>query len=267
MPNGAPGAQVRQVTSAEADTNITWTRDDRLISDQANVLNLIDPATGSKTVVPGQAVTGAPWACGDDGSVVFMRFQSGVQNIWRMDSTGSNFKQITKGKLDTYPICSQDGKWLFFLQQSGERILAKVPADGGSPQVISDLPISGTFDVSPDGKIAAFPTLQHSGEHKEMLAVVDTDAGKVLKMVEFERQRFGLVHFSRDGKAVIYPVRNGGVDNLWLQPLDGSKGKQITDFTSEHIFDFHWSIDGKQLALVRGHTDADVVLIRDSSNN
>jgi Tol biopolymer transport system component len=81
--------------------------------------------------------------------------------------------------------------------------------------------------------------------------------------VEFERPRSGLLHFSRDGKAVIYPSRETGVDNLWLQPLDGSKGKQITDFTSEHIFDFHWSFDGKQLAFVRGHTDADVVLIRD----
>ena len=60
--------------------------------------------------------------------------------------------------------------------------------------------------------------------------------------------RFGLVRFSRDGKAVVYPIRENGVDNLWLQPLDGSKGKQITDFTSEHIYDFHWSFDGKQLA-------------------
>jgi len=40
--------------------------------------------------------------------------------------------------------------------------------------------------------------------------------------------------------------------------------KQITDFTSEHIYDFHWSFDGSKLALVRGHTDADVVLIRNS---
>ncbi len=112
-----------------------------------------------------------------------------------------------------------------------------------------------------------FPLLQHSGEHKEKLDVVETDAGKVAKQVGFERPRFGLLHFSRDGKAVVYPTRVNGVDNLWLQPLDGSKGRQITDFTSERIFDFHWSFDGKQLALVRGHTDADVVLIRDSKSS
>jgi hypothetical protein len=55
--------------------------------------------------------------------------------------------------------------------------------------------------------------------------------------------------------------RDKGIDNLWLQPLDGSKGKQLTDFTSERVWDFHWSLDGSKLALVRGHTDADVVLI------
>jgi Tol biopolymer transport system component len=149
------------------------------------------------------------------------------------------------------------------MELGGGQKLAKAPIDGGPSQVLSESPSVGLFDVSPDGKLAAFPTLEHSGEHKEMLALVDTDGGKAAKVVEFERPRFGLLHFSRDGKGVIYPVRQNGVDNLWLQPLDGSKGKQITDFTSEHIFDFHWSFDGKQLALVRGHTDADVVLIRD----
>jgi Tol biopolymer transport system component len=71
------------------------------------------------------------------------------------------------------------------------------------------------------------------------------------------------IHFSRDGKSVVYPVRQNGVDNLWQQPLDGSAGKQLTSFKAEHIWDYHWSPDGSKLALVRGHTDSDVVLMRD----
>jgi eukaryotic-like serine/threonine-protein kinase len=262
MPAGGTASQIRPVTSAEADTNFTWTSTNQLISDQANSLNAIDPATGNKAVIPGQSLSGAPYACGDSGTIVFARFQNGIQNVWRMD--GSNFKQITNGKLDTNPICAKDGKWVFFMQQGGSQKLAKAPIDGGPAQVISESPSVGLFDVSPDGTLAAFPTLQHSGEHKEMLEVVDTATGKTEKVVPFERTRFGLLHFSSDGKGVIYPVRENGVDNLWLQPLDGSKGKQLTEFTSEHIFDFHWSFGGKQLALVRGHTDADVVLMRDS---
>ena len=53
-------------------------------------------------------------------------------------------------------------------------------------------------------------------------------------------------------------------ENLWLQPLDGSPGKQITDFKSERITEVHWSFDGSKLGLVRGHTDSDVVLMRDA---
>jgi hypothetical protein len=30
-----------------------------------------------------------------------------------------------------------------------------------------------------------------------------------------------------------------GVDNIWVQPLDGSKGRRITDFTSQQIQAFH----------------------------
>ena len=124
------------------------------------------------------------------------------------------------------------------------------PIDGGAPQSISNLPIDDSqFDVSPDGKLAAFGTVQHSGEHKERLAIVDISTGQA-KLTDFERPRFGLIRFNPDGKGVVYAARQNGVDNLWLQPLDGSKGRQITDFTSERIYDFHWSFDGKQLEFV-----------------
>jgi eukaryotic-like serine/threonine-protein kinase len=264
MPASSTTAPLREIARADGETNFTWTRDNQLISDEGNVLSLVDPASGNKSVIPGQSSGGAPWACGKTGSIVFVRFENGSQNIWRMD--GNNFKQITNGRLDVNPVCSADGKWVFYMEQAGVEKLVRVPMDGGTAQVISDLPSSGTFDVSPDGKIAAFPTLEHSGEHKDMLAIVGVEGGTAPRIVDFERPSFGLLHFSPDGKSVVYPTRENGVDNLWLQPLDGSKGKQLTDFTSERIFDFHWSFDGKQLGLVRGHTDADVVLIRDMAN-
>ena len=53
MPVGVQAAQVRQVTPADADTNFTWTPENQLISDKANVLNLIDPTTGNRTVISG----------------------------------------------------------------------------------------------------------------------------------------------------------------------------------------------------------------------
>ena len=39
---------------------------------------------------------------------------------------------------------------------------------------------------------------------------------------------------------------------------------QLTGFKSEFIRDFDYSYDGKRLAIIRGHRESDVVLIRDS---
>jgi eukaryotic-like serine/threonine-protein kinase len=267
MPDSGSSSQARAIAPAASNTNFTWTPDGQLIGDQDNLLNRIDPATGSKSVITTEEgkPNGDPSACADRRSIVFelvLHGSTGDDNVWRIDSSGGNLKQLTTGKRDHLAICSPDSRWVYYIEEKDEGNLTRVAIDGGTPQTISNLPISGIFGLSPDGKLAAFATLEHSGEHKQMLAVVATDSGQTKRM-EFERFTFGPVRFSRDGKAVVYPTRESGVDNLWLQPLDGSKGRQITDFTSEHIYDFHWSFDGKQLAMVRGHTDADVVLIRD----
>jgi Tol biopolymer transport system component len=95
---------------------------------------------------------------------------------------------------------------------------------------------------------------------------VPVDSTQNAKLVEFQHpaQSFGAVRFTPDGKAVVYALADQDSANLWLQPLDGSPGKQITNFKSEQITDFHWSFDGSKLGMVRGHTDSDVVLLQES---
>jgi len=73
----------------------------------------------------------------------------------------------------------------------------------------------------------------------------------------------GSVQFTPDRKAIGYPIRENGVDNLWLQPLDGSNGHQITNFKSDRIAQFHWSPDGSKLAVLRVHSESNVVLIQE----
>jgi len=264
--------EARAIAPSNQNTNFTWTADGQLIGDQRTMLSRVDPATGVKSAITPEEghPSGNPAACADGRFIVFeLLFHGGpgYDNIWRIDPSGGNLKQLTTGKRDQLPVCSSDSRWVYYIQQGDEGKLARVSIDGGTPQVISDLPISyRSIDVSPDGKLAAFATLEHSGEHKQKLALVATDSGQA-KLMEFERPLFGFLRFAHDGKAVVYTTRSNGVDNLWLQPVDGSKGKQITNFTSERIYDFHWSFDGKQLALVRGHTDSDVVLIKDNKGN
>jgi Tol biopolymer transport system component len=141
-----------------------------------------------------------------------------------------------------------------------------VPLDGGKSERLSELPAYRRFDISPDGKLAAFSTFATVGTPKKQLALVPVDSPQNPKLVELQRPvpTLGAIRFTHDGKAVVYQFRDQDVDNLWLQPLDGSPGKQLTNFTSEQITDFHWSFDGSKLGMIRGHTDSDVVLLQES---
>jgi eukaryotic-like serine/threonine-protein kinase len=268
MPASGNSAQGHNLSPSLADTNFTWMRDGSLIADQYGTLNRIDPTTGTRTTLLADEgkPSGNPYACADGQHLLFDRYTPGTgsqSNVWLMDIAGGNLKQLTHGDQNSHAVCSSDSTWVYYISQVDEATLSRVSIDGGTTQSISKLPIDDSqFDISADGKLAAFGTVEHTGEHKERLAIVDTASGQA-KLLNFDHDRWGLVRFSPDGKGVVYPARENGIDNLWFQPVDGSKGHAITDFTSERIYDFHWSFDGQQLAIVRGHNDSDVVLIRD----
>jgi serine/threonine protein kinase len=261
------GGEVRNIGPAESDSNLTWTRDDHLVYDKDLTLYWVNPALGAKGVFATEpdSASGGPWACADGRYILFahgLHGGKGNLNVWRADATGGDLKQLSNGKFDTYPACSPDGRWVYYLDFATRQMM-KVPIDGGAAQKVTDLTVPGLFDISPDGTTVAFATVDHVGGHEEKLALVATDTGKVRQLLKYEKAGFGTIRFTPDGKALAYVVRENGVDNLWRQNLDGSPGKQLTSFKSEHINDFHWSFDGKQLAFVRGHSDSDVVLMRD----
>jgi eukaryotic-like serine/threonine-protein kinase len=268
MPTAASnGSEARQVTSGAPIFGFSWMPDSRIVTNSSSGMSVLDPQSGStaRLVENGVALVNAPSACADGRYVVFSSAAKAdkVINIWRVDASGGNLKQLSNGKVDQFPLCSPDGRWVIYEDAVGGNRLMKVPIDGGAAENISDQ-LAAAFDISPDSKTIAVAAFGHLGEHVEMLVLTSIDSNQTLKTLQFERPRTGPVRFSHDGKSVVYSFRHAGVDDLWSQPLDGSPGKQITDFKSEHINDFHWSFDGSKLGVIRGHTDSDVVLIRDT---
>jgi Tol biopolymer transport system component len=132
--------------------------------------------------------------------------------------------------------------------------------------------------VSPDEKLLAFnaelmnPAAPQSALDKLALVSLDKASGPSPLLLEIDPRISGGAHngpfvstlsFTPDGKSVAYIIHDKGVDNIWAQPIDGSPGHQITNFTSEGISKFRWSPDGKTLAVARSHNIADVVLLRE----
>jgi len=265
--NGGP----RQLTSGASIHGFSWTPDNQLLIDQDFIISSLNPASGSKSQLMSEegALASSPSACPDGHWIAFLLALHGgerTENVWLMDASGGNLQQLTHGKLKNDPVCSPDGQSVLFKDNDNGGTLAKVPIGGGTAQSVSMQPIVNGFDVSSNGKLAVFATLNHVGDHRPRLALVDISSGQTAKTLEFERPPQSTIRFSRDDKGVLYAVREGDSENVWLQPLDGSPGRQITAFKSERIGSFQWSHDGRELALIRGHVDSDVVLIRDSQN-
>ena len=266
-------SQAEQLTSG--DTNIpgfSWTRDGQLIIPQnlysLDLFNLESHQRTPITSLEQNVIVFQPSACPDGRYVAFVVASAtgpASSTIWRMDVDGGNPKQLSDGRLDQHCICSPDGRWVYYLDLANGQKLTKVAVDGGKSQRITELSVSASFDISPDGKLAAFATPGSSGSAQLMLALVPMDVPQNAKLMSFQRTPDGPIGFTHDGKALLYPFREKDAGNLWLQPLDGSPGKPITDFKSDLISDFHWSFDGSKLALIRGRTDSDVVLFRDSA--
>ncbi len=263
------GGDARQINPATSSTKFTWTHDGRLIYEKDDLrLTWVNPDSGTKGVFATEQASGSgdPWECSNGRYIVFELGPYGAKssvNIWRADAAGGNLKQLSNGKFDAYPVCSPDSRLVYFLDTDAKQIM-KVSIDGGAAQKVTDVPFEYPFDISPDGTTVAFAIMDRAGGYGEKLALVATDTGKLGKLLKYEKDGWELVRYTPDGKALVYKIRENGTDNLWQEPLDGSPGRQITNFKSEQITDFHWSFNGSKLAIVRGHTDSDVVLLQES---
>lgn len=258
-----------------------WTADGNLIfTDFLRILRTgIGQAVPTRLVGDSNAAIVELSGCGSHFLVFSWAFHGGTNstNIWRANADGTNLAKLTEGKNDRSPVCSSDGKWTYYWNQELQQ-LWRAPLEGpGKPEAVpagvapQTLPAGVALSTSPDGKylgyvLATIPT-QEDPYPQYKIALLDLAAtGSPPRLLDAdERISSGGLKFTPDNKAIAYPIRESGVDNLWVQPLDGSSGHRATSFNAEQISTFEWSPDGKTLAILRGHTDSDVVLIRDTA--
>jgi serine/threonine protein kinase/Tol biopolymer transport system component len=274
----------KQITSgidrADGRTGIIWPTPGAILysiyaGGAIKFASVTPDGSDSRDLALGNMSVLGPSGCGDGKRFVFTSLgDDGSLKIYRADVDGSNAKAITAGPINVLPSCSPDGTFVVYVQSSGQAVaLEKVSIDGGAPTQLSKTgDIVATPAISPDGKSVAV-TYTPDVSKPAKVAVMNLATGAIEHMydapdgVSFNQDAVSLMSWTRDGRAILYPVTRGGVANLWAQPVATAPGapsagpKQVTNFTDLKIFSFAVSPDGKQMALARGRTVTDAVLI------
>jgi eukaryotic-like serine/threonine-protein kinase len=262
-------SDAKQVSSGELLWSVSWSGDNKLLAEQDATIKAMG-LDGTGNSLPTEKDTSAqnPHGCGDS-LVVFTRAiaKMGTRNLWVSSVDGTGLRQLTTGNFEDRAACSPDGKWVFYVDATHFAYM-KVPLSGGKPEpwLNASAESRASFDITRDGKMAVLGSYDFK-VRKPTIFLFSLETGQMIKNFEYDSRHEGVLRFSPDGKGFVYPIRDKGVDNLYLQPLDGGPGRQLTNFTSLKIYSYQWSPDGKQLALVRGDSPSDLVLIKDTQRN
>ncbi|HXN72174.1 MAG TPA: protein kinase [Candidatus Acidoferrales bacterium] len=253
-------SQAKQITSGDAqDLRISAGPNGKIVVRTRGTDLALMNSDGSESVVltPDAHNVGGFASCGDR-YVVFDSLPQSQVAVWRVEPDGSNKTKLADDAV--FPDCSRDGKWLVYSNAFGTKFF-RLPVEGGTATEISTPHQNGDpiVRVSPDGNWIAY-LYEEARPAKEQIAIIPAAGGTPAHLFPLPEDTNSF-RWSPDGKAVQFILTQGGAANVWEQPIAGGARKQITNFTSGHIFDFDWSRDGKQLFLAKGEINSDVILI------
>lgn len=211
----------------------------------------------------------SPRPCGPGDTMVVARvLEDNAPNLWRLNVTSGELKQLTFGKDVENGSCTPDGKWIVYNDGGGNEEMGrifKVSSEGGTPVQLA----TGTGfspPVSPDGQWIAYGKTEAQGSRvKAKIVIQRLDNGAISKEIELPpTYDWAKLGWTLDGKALTF-VHNttGSVQNVYMQSLAGGAPVQLTHFDSEPgvVAAYAWSRDGKKFAVTRArYNDTDVVM-------
>jgi len=275
LPAGGSGASVPSPAipaRQRSDVDFAWAGNEELfLADDNRVVRTSLDGTEKATVLNNTTIKDIV-GCPDHRTVILSLVEQGAFKLWKINADGTGLTRLSNGTSDSVASCSTDSKWLYYVDLDVYQV-KRIPLDGGPAEIVAgasvphSIPLSNYLGLSPDGKTLGM--LIEVGEikpvHKLELFPLDGGAQAQPRLLDCDpgAANAGL-SFTADGKAAVYAVTRNGVDNLWLQPLDGSAGRQITNFKSDQIMNFSWSPDGKTLGVLQQRIEGDVVLLRDT---
>lgn len=254
----ADGSDPKQITSGEPlGLALNWLGNQIVAVDSRFQWVMINPETGAKSPFTNDRTPHLSLsACRDGKHVISTVWRDGKLELWRTDGDGSNPTQLPVTGLTAGGGCTPDSKSVVYVANNTFWLM---PLEGGTA-VKLNIPL-GVSDVSLDGKRMIYGTQRiENGHFESKIIVAPTDGGKALYTFDAP---YGLQgsRFTPDEKALAFRLTRNRAGNIWEQPLSGGEIFPLTKFTSEDMFVFSWSADGKRLAFSRGQRKTDVVMM------
>jgi serine/threonine protein kinase/Tol biopolymer transport system component len=259
LAGAADPSAAHQVSGANnLSGNFGWTSDGHLagVSDRFKLVT-VETEGKSATLTNSNDIVGMVATCKNTNQLLFTRVTDTGFLVSRIDSDGSNLQELGSGFATA---CSPDGTWYTSLDTQGT--MFRVPVTNGTPKLLFKSARSVSA-ISPDGTRVF--TVYQAGTNTPVLAdflgVLSADTGE--KQFSFQLPSgHGPIRWSPDGKSIHYSITRNGAGNIWEQPLSKDPPRQITHLPPGlNINGFDWSSDGKQLAIVRGTTTSNVVIL------
>jgi len=261
---------VKPITLGGRSWRPVWTRDGRIVYATNEVSGwsiwAMEPDGRNPrrlTVTKGgvEGVVGTrPRVSASGRHIVFLSDRTGSFHVWKMDIDGNNPQQLTNNTNDAFanPDVSPDEKWVVYCKVGEEQGIWKVPMAGGDPVRLNNHRANNPV-VSPDGKSIAYTYVDPKVTPSRGLAIMAFDGGPPTKLFDIPAEA---LHWTPDGRYLLYVNNAGDVWNLWSQPVAGGPPKQITHFSQYSISGFDLSGDGKRLVMDRFTDSNHVILIR-----
>ena len=189
-------------------------------------------------------------------------------NIFRLDVQSGTATVVTNGKVEQNPVCSSDGKFVLYSKlEKGRQVLMEIPVGGGEARQLTDKLVNFGA-VSPDGKqIAALAVEGQGANAKPMIEILPSGGGLPVKSFPPSRFISGLFQYSADGQSLYYPITEKGVSNILMQTIAGGPPSLVTNFDNLFLYGYDYDWKNKRLAVARGRTNSDVVLITQQGEN
>jgi eukaryotic-like serine/threonine-protein kinase len=259
----------RQVDN-HGDINVGWLPDGRLLTlDYDGHISIMNADGSSRNVIYQQNLPMQGLTVCSDGVHVFFGMpnrDTKAINIFRLDLQNGTATAVTSGKVDQNAVCSSDSKFLLYTRlERGRQMLMVMPVAGGEAKQLSDKWVNFGA-VSPDGgQIAMLANEGQGANVKPTIEIIPAQGGLPVKSFPPSRFISGLFQYSADGQSLYYPVTEKGVSNILVQPITGGAPILATSFDDLFLYGYQYDWKNKKLAVARGRTNSDVVLITSSS--